>query len=166
MRKHIPNFLSVLRMVLSLALLMVGSKTVFFWALYLFAGVTDMLDGFLARRWKVESKVGARLDGIADFVFVMVVGCKLLPSLLSIPVVLWIMVGVVALVKIINAISGFVVKRQVVFLHTKANKLTGFLLFIGIMAIDHPFFIPLAWGIAIVALFAAVQEGHFIRKRR
>ena len=45
---------------------------------YLIAGLTDMLDGILARRWGVESKFGARLDSLADFVFVLAVGYKLL----------------------------------------------------------------------------------------
>ena len=47
--------------------------------------------------------------------------------------------------------------------NTKANKFTGFLLFIGVMAIGQPYFIPVAWTVASIALFAAVQEGHFIR---
>ena len=49
-------------------------------------------------------------------------------------------------------------------LHTKANKLTGFLLFIGMMTIGQSYFIPVAWMIACLALFAAIQEGHLIRK--
>jgi hypothetical protein len=51
----------------------------------------------------------------------------------------------------------------IIFLHTKANKLTGFLLFIGMMTIEQSYFIPVAWVIACIALFAAIQEGHFIR---
>ena len=110
--------------------------TVPFWVLYLIAGITDILDGFLARRWEVESKFGARLDSLADFVFVLVVGYKLFPWL-KLPTALWMMIGLIALVKVINAISSFVVKHRIAFLHTKANKLTGFLLFIGVMAIGQ-----------------------------
>ena len=57
-------------MVLCLPLLLVDVMTVPFWVLYLIAGLTDMLDGFLARRWGVESKFGARLDSLADLVLV------------------------------------------------------------------------------------------------
>ena len=28
------------------------------------------------------------------------------------------------------------------------------------------YFIPVAWGVACIALFAAIQEGHYIRSRR
>ena len=141
--------------------------TVPFWVLYLIAGVTDILDGFLARQWGVESKFGARLDSLADFVFVLAVGYKLFPYL-KLPAALWVMIALIAMVKIVNAISSFVMKHrqgQSPFLHTKANKLTGFLLFIGMMAIGQSYFVPVAWVVACIALFAAIQEGHLIRSR-
>ena len=162
--KHIPNILSASRIALCLPLLLVEEMTMPFWVLYVIAGKTDMLDGFLARRWDVESKFGARLDSLADFVFVLVVGYKLFPWL-KMPATLWMMIGLIALVKILNAISSYVVKRKIEFLHTKANKLTGFLLFIGMMTVGQSYFIPVAWVIACIALFAAIQEGHFIRSK-
>ena len=162
--KIIPNLLSASRIALCLPLLLVDVMTVPFWVLYVIAGTTDMLDGFLARRWGVECKFGARLDSFADFVFVLVVGYKLFPCL-KLPATLWMMVELIALVKIVNVISLCLVKHKMEFLHTKANKLTGFLLFIGMMTIGKSYFIPVAWGIASFALFAAFQEGHlFVTK--
>ena len=130
-----------------------------FWTLYVIAGLTDMLDGFLARRWGVESQFGARLDSLADFVFVLAVGYKLFPWL-KLPTALWILIGIIALVKVSNAVNSYVVKHRIQFQHTKANKLTGFLLFIGMMAIGQSYFVPVAWVIACIALFAAIHEGH------
>ena len=46
----------------TIPLLLLEAMTVPFWVLCVIAGTTDMLDGFLARRWGVESKFGARLD--------------------------------------------------------------------------------------------------------
>jgi len=160
--KQIPNILSASRIALCLPLLLADAMTMPFWVLYVIGGTTDMLDGFLARRWGVESKFGARLDSLADFVFVIAVGYKLFP-LLKLPTVLWMMIGLIAMVKIANAISSYVVKRRIAFPHTKANKLTGFLLFIGMMTIGQSYFIPVAWVVACIALFAAIQEGHIIR---
>ena len=162
--KHIPNFLSASRITLCPPLLLADAMTVPFWVLYVIAGTTDMLDGFLARRWGVESKFGARLDSLADFVFVLTVGYKFFP-LLKLPATLWMMIGLIALVKTVNAISSYVVKHKIEFLHTKVNKLTGFLLFIGMMTVGQSYFIPVAWVIACIALFAAIQEGHIIRSK-
>ena len=162
--KRIPNLLSTSRIALCLPLLLVDAMTLPFWVLYLIAGLTDMLDGFLARRWGVESKFGARLDSLADFVFVLTVGYKFFP-LLKLPDTLWMMIGLIALVKMVNAICSYMVRHRIEYLHTKANKLTGLLLFVGMMAIGQSYFIPLAWTIACIALFAAIQEGHFIRNK-
>ena len=162
--KRIPDLLSMSRIVLCLPLLMVDAMTVPFWVLYVIAGLTDILDGFLARRWGVESKLGARLDSLADFVFVLTVGYKFFP-LLKLPATLWMMIGLIALIKVANAISSYMVKRRIEFLHTRANKLTGFFLFIGMMAIGQSYFVPVAWVIACIALFAAIQEGHIIRSK-
>ena len=163
--KRIPDLLSMSRIVLCLPLLLVDATTVPFWVLYLIAGLTDMLDGFLARRWGVESKFGARLDSLADFVFVLTVGYKLFPWL-KLPATLWMMIGLIALIKVANAISSYMVKRRIEFLHTRANKLTGFLLFVGMMAIGQSYFIPVAWAIACIALFAAIQEGHLVTVKK
>ena len=157
--KRIPDLLSMSRIVLCLPLLLVDAMTLPFWTLYLIAGLTDILDGFLARRWGVESKFGARLDSLADFVFVLAVGYKLFPWL-KLPTALWILIGIIALVKVSNAVNSYVVKHRIQFQHTKANKLTGFLLFIGMMAIGQSYFVPIAWTIACIALFAAIHEGR------
>ena len=159
--KRIPDLLSASRIVLCLPLLLVDAMTLPFWVLYLIAGLTDILDGFLARRWGAESKFGARLDSLADFVFVIAVGYKLFPWL-KLSDELWMMIGLIALVKTVNAISSYVVKHKIEFLHTKVNKLTGFLLFIGMMTVGQSYFVLVAWAIACIALFAAIQECNAI----
>ena len=160
--KRIPNFLSMSRIVLCLPLLLVDAMTMPFWVLYVIAGLTDMLDGFLARRWGVESKFGARLDSLADFVFVLVVGYKMFPWL-KLPATLWMMIVLITLMKVSNAASSYLVKHRIEFLHTNANKIKGFLLFVGVMTIRQSCFIPVVWVIACIALFAAIQEGYLIR---
>jgi len=133
-----------------------------FYALYLTAGVSDMVDGWVARRTHTASELGAKLDTMADIVFVIVCLVKLLPDL-DIPVWLYIWTGAIALIKIINIISGFVVQKRFVAVHSTMNKATGLLLFILPLTIT---FIDLKYTGAIVcffATFAAIKEGHFIR---
>ena len=42
-------------------------------ALFTIAGITDWLDGYLARKWKTESRFGAFLDPVADKLLVATV---------------------------------------------------------------------------------------------
>ena len=156
------NIITIIRILCSIALLFCPAFSPAFYALYLTAGVSDMVDGWIARRTHTASELGAKLDTIADIVFVIVCLVKLLP-VLDIPVWLYVWIGVIALVKIINIISGFIVQKRFVSVHSIMNKVTGLLLFIFPLTIS---IIDLKYTAATVcafATFAAIQEGHFIR---
>ena len=161
--KHIPNILSALRIIGAFCLLSCSPATVTFWVIYGLCGISDMLDGFLARKLHAESKAGAVLDSVADICFVACCAIKLIP-VLQIPTWLWIWAGVIVIVKIINQISALVVHKRLCSPHTIANKLTGLLLFLSV-PLTFWSFVPIAI-VAGIATFAAVQEGHFIRTGR
>lgn len=67
----LPSIISVIRLLLALALPFC-SEWIWIWFV-LAAGGSDVLDGWLARRWKVESWQGGLIDAIADKVFVLTV---------------------------------------------------------------------------------------------
>ena len=160
--KHFPNIISTLRIVGAVGLLFFDVGGVAFWVLYSASGLSDMLDGYLARRLQCESKTGAMLDSVADIVFVACCCWKLI-LVLALPKWLWIWGGVIVAIKVINQISALVMYKKCVFPHTIANKVTGFLLFIGVpLTFFLESIVPMI-VIAAVAAFAAVQEGHFIR---
>lgn len=126
--KAIPNLLTGARMVLTMALLFPTVPGAAFAALYLAAGLTDMLDGWLARRLHAVSVFGARLDSAADFFFVAVALFRLWPvAAPGTAVLLW--VGGIALLRLGAALAAKVRFGRFGFLHTRANKYTGLLLF-------------------------------------
>lgn len=121
-----------------------------------------MIDGTIARKMNTVTEFGARFDTAADFVFVVVCLIKLLP-VISMPLWLCVWIAMIALIKIINIISGYIVQRKLVAVHSVMNKVTGLLLFI--LPLTFPI-VPLEYlaiPVCAVATFAAVQEGHFIR---
>lgn len=65
---NLPNLLSILRILLIplFLFLMVKRKTPEALIVFLFAGLTDVLDGFTARVWHMKTKIGAFLDPAAD----------------------------------------------------------------------------------------------------
>ena len=161
--KHWPNIISVLRMAGSISLLFFDVTGWPFWVLYSLCGISDMVDGWLARKLQAESKTGAVLDSVADIVFVACCAIRLLP-VLEIPTWLWIWAGVIVFIKIVNQVSALVVCKRFCFPHTFTNKLTGVLLFLMVPTVFWTM-IPIAFVTAI-ATFAAVQEGHYIRTRK
>ena len=161
--KHLPNFLSVIRMAGSIGLLFCDVSGWPFWALYALCGISDMADGWLARKLHAETKAGAFLDSVADIVFVACCAARILPIVVF-PTWLWIWAGVIFLIKIVNQISALVVYKRICFPHTLANKLTGLLLFLAAPTMFWSV-IPIAI-VAALATFSAVQEGHFIRTKQ
>ncbi len=159
------NTITFFRIAVSIILLFCPVFSPAFYALYIAAGLSDILDGFVARKTDTASKLGARLDTIADFVFVVVCLIKLLP-ILSIPAWLYSWIGIIAFIKVVNIISGFAVQKRFVPVHSVMNKATGALLFLLPLTIPA---VPLKYSAVIVcaaATFAAIQEGHFIRTER
>ena len=161
--KRIPNIISALRILGAVCLLFIYPVSVAFWVIYGFCGISDMLDGYLARKLKAESKTGAVLDSVADICFVACCAIRLIP-VVQIPTWLWIWAGVIVAIKIVNQVSALIVCKRFCFPHTIANKLTGFLLFLAAPMMFWSI-IPIAI-VAVVATFAAVQEGHFSRTRK
>ena len=161
----IANVITIFRIAASIVLLFCPVFSPVFYTLYIAAGLSDMLDGFVARKTDTVSKFGARLDTIADFVFVVVCLIKLLPTL-RIPAWLYIWIGIIALIKVVNIVSGFTVQKRFVAVHSVMNKATGVLLFLLPLTI---LVFPLKYSaivVCAVATFAAIQEGHFIRTER
>ena len=159
------NTITVFRIAVSIILLLCSVFSPAFNVFYIAAGLSDMLDGFVARQTDTVSILGARLDTIADFVLVVVCLIKLLP-VLRIPAWLYIWIGIIALIKVVNIIFGFVVQKKLVAVHSVMNKATGVLLFLLPLTIPA---VPLKYSAIVVcaaATFAAIQEGHFIRTGR
>ena len=160
--KHLPNAITALRFVEAICLLFFGVESCAFWVIYFVCGLSDMADGYLARKLGCESKTGAMLDSLADLAFVICCCFKLIP-VLAFPKWLWIWGGAIVVIKVINQISALVMYRRCVFPHTVANKVTGVLLFVGVpLTVFLESIVPMVI-IAVVPTSAAVQEGHFIR---
>ena len=98
------NTITFFRIAAGIVLLFCPAFSPAFFVFYIAAGLSDMLDGFVARKTDAVSKLGARLDTVADFVLVVVCLIKLLPAL-RIPAWLYVWIGIIALIKNVNIIS-------------------------------------------------------------
>lgn len=151
------------RIPMAVALPFVQSSPAVFWTLYLLCGLSDVLDGAVARSTGTVSLLGEKLDTIADIIFAAVWMVLFIPAI-DVGRWLWIWTGVIALIKVANVISGLAMKKGFVAKHTPANKATGILLFILPMVILLEVIkVPYIVLVCLLATFAAIQEGHLIR---
>ena len=156
------NFLTAGRILLSMVLLFLPVFSPGFSILYLLAGITDMLDGTVARMTNTESDFGSRLD--TDMVFFSVCFHKLLPVLV-VPPWLFVWIGVIALMKLLNLVCGYRKWKHIPAMHTLLNKVAGFSLFL--FPLTLPFLDPRYSGsfLCILAFLAALQEGYLLHRK-
>ncbi|MCC7204355.1 MAG: CDP-alcohol phosphatidyltransferase family protein [Phycisphaeraceae bacterium] len=109
MRSTLPNQLTVLRLFLAGAFLLTLNSyryphgphwiLVAAFVIFIIAGVTDWLDGYLARKWKVESTFGRVMDPLCDKLLVIGAFIALAGARFAMP-------DAVGEGKIVNMISG------------------------------------------------------------
>ena len=161
----VANVITGIRIVCALGLIFCPTFSAWFYVLYIVGGISDVLDGIVARHLGKETKFGARLDMVADIIFTLTVLIKVVRTVF-IPMWLIIWIFCIAVIKCINMISGFVMHKRLVSEHTIMNKICGVLLFAIPLCIGRFPRQPVAVLIVLtcgVATFAAIQEGHYIR---
>ena len=77
--KQIANGITVGRIIMSLLMLATAPFSDAFYGLAAFCGISDMIDGPVARKTESAGKIGAMLDSIADLIFTIVIVLKCLP---------------------------------------------------------------------------------------
>lgn len=156
MWRHLPNALSIARILASpvlVALAAAGNETAFTWVLVP-ALLSDIADGLIARIFRLQSKLGALLDSIADVLLLFtalygtwvfhpgIVADHYLAGVLLIGA--WVIQVVAALLRY-GRLSSF---------HTLLSKVAGYLLgiFVGVLFLFgfQPWLLYLAVGVSVV----------------
>lgn len=155
--KLIPNLLSILRLASSIFLLLISPLSAAFFILYLLCGISDVLDGYIARKTDNVTSVGSILDSSADVFFLIVVIVKIMP-LLTIPVWMWCWIGLIAFLRIISLVVAAIKYHTFAYLHTYMNKFTGLVIFAF-----PAFYVWLGLPVAItfvclIATLSAIEE--------
>lgn len=126
--KTIPNIITSLRILLSLILLFSKPYSLMFWIVFSICGVSDMIDGYIARKTNSTSRLGSLLDSYADIVFMSVVLIVILPTIsVSKGILIWIII--IASIRTVSILIGYCKFHTFTVLHTYSNKATGFVLF-------------------------------------
>lgn len=136
-KSMVPNLITALRIIGAISLLFVSSFGVAFYIIFTLCGVTDALDGYLARKLGVFSDLGSKLDSIADLIFYSVMVLKLFPVMCEkMPIGVWIMLIAAMSIRFsIYILSAFKFSKFASS-HTYLNKAAGILAFLA------PYFAP------------------------
>ncbi len=127
---NIPNALSLYRVATAPVILysiFFGHRLLFAW-LIIINLVTDALDGFIARHWKLETPIGAKLDSIGDLMteLLALLGLLLFEQsfMRSHVLAFGLLLGVSLLAQLLSLLRF----RRLISLHLYLSKLTTILL--------------------------------------
>ena len=158
------NCITCIRILCGLSLLFCPTFSIGFFIFYLIGWGSDVLDGWIARYTRKESEIGAKLDTAADILLVFAILFKTIRAV-RFPAWLLIWIGVIALIKGCSIVSGFVIQKRFVAVHSILNKLCGVMLFL--IPLCLPYF---GWQTSrhlivftcTLATLAAMQEGQTV----
>ncbi|MGN1156517.1 MAG: CDP-alcohol phosphatidyltransferase family protein [Agathobacter sp.] len=156
---NIANLITLLRIAGTISLLMLKPLSAGFFWVYALTGLTDVLDGWIARKTKTASDFGARLDSIADLLFYAVILIRILPMLLvKLPSEIWYVVAAVLCIRISAYIIAAIKYRLFASLHTYLNKLTGATVFLIPFSLITDYTVAFCWIVSAVAMAASLEE--------
>ena len=140
-------------------LIIMEPLTPLFLTVYTLTGVTDVLDGAIARKYGTTSEKGARLDSIADLMFYTISLARIMPALWrNLPHTIWYAVGALLVVRGLAYLVDAVKNHRFASIHTYLNKATGLLVFGVVYFINTKAAVPYCWTVCAVGMIASLQE--------
>ncbi|WP_369282423.1 CDP-alcohol phosphatidyltransferase family protein [Oscillibacter sp. GMB15532] len=162
--KSPANVLTAGRILLSFPLVWAAPLSPVFYVLYTMAGVTDMLDGPVARRTGTVTREGAVLDSIADAVFLAAALIVLFPVLRERCPNWGLWPVLAAAVLRCGAYGvGFYKYRRFAAYHTRLNKLTGAALFCAPYLLPFGEHTEVLWAVLCAAACVSAGEELLIQ---
>ena len=156
---NLPNLLTMLRILSTVCLMLFPPHSLWFISIYTLAGITDVLDGYIARKTGKTTDFGAKLDSAADLFFYAVMLLRIFPVLWEmLPWQIWLLVGAVLVVRLSAYGIAAVKYRCFAARHTWLNKATGFMVFVIPYMLPSPVGVAFCWAVGIVAMLASAEE--------
>lgn len=158
--KAFVNGLTVSRIIGSIVMCFLSVLSIPFYIVYVYSGFTDFLDGFLARKFNVTSKLGSKLDSIADLTYYTVMMTKIWPYLCShLYLSTWIIIWSVLGVRILLYLYIQIKYHHLISTHHFLNKLTGAMMFLLPFLVNNKnIFRTYSVIVSLVAVAACVDE--------
>ena len=165
LRRNLANIITITRIIGSIIMFFLEPLSAYFYLVYIYSGISDAIDGYVARSTNTTSALGSKLDSVSDLLFYSVMMFKIMPILLDVlPAYIWYLINIIVIVRMSMYLFVGIKRKQIMSNHTLLNKLTGFLLFLVPFMIITDFFIPYALIVTIVALIAALYEIYYLHK--
>ena len=137
---NIISFLRLFSVPIILLMILEDKLEIAFW-IFLFASVTDIFDGFLARKLKLVTEFGQILDPVSDKILIFSVLITLsYKNFIELPIVVIIVLR--DFIIILGAVLSILLKKKINYSPLKIGKITFFFqtIFVGMLLCNNAFF--------------------------
>ena len=157
---NIPNLITLIRiLMIPLFVLFAASKPFLGAVIFAIASITDLLDGYVARRSKQVTKLGTLLDPIADKLLVIAalivfVDMEMIPS--------WIAIVITVREMLVTWLRFVALSEDIIIPAESGGKLkmTAQITAVLVLLVDKANIIPIdLYGVGIVVLWIAMLVG-------
>lgn len=152
------NRITYLRILLVLSLLFLVKEQIAFFIVYGIAGLTDIIDGYIARKLHQESLLGAKLDSIADVLLSGIIFYYMIQYLDQIYQIFYILFIAVFICKLIIIVLNYIKFHQWFIRHTISNKLSGILLFFIPFTVFFQVLNSYLWILFVISFITIIDE--------
>lgn len=166
LKKNLANLITCTRIIATAVLLFLEVLTKPFYMVYVWCGLSDVLDGFVARFTKTASSFGSKLDTVSDLFFYSVTLYKIWPYLhKNNPAFVQILIYAIIFYRILLYIAGGFIKKTLVSRHTYINKATGLALFFLPFLAESKYLTAYCLFILTLGYAASVNETVYIFRK-
>ncbi len=161
------NCITSVRIIGTVFMIFTAPLSLTFFIVYTICGISDFLDGWVARKTNSITEFGSRLDSIADLFFYIVMIIKILHTLWKIvPVWFWYVLGSIVVLRIASYTTAALKFHRFASLHTKMNKVSGLLVFATPYFLALPFASAYCCFVVLFGVASTLQEFylHLTRK--
>lgn len=158
-KKNLANIITGSRIVSTIFLIIFKVYSLPFVIAYIYAGLSDVIDGFVARGLHIESDLGRKLDSISDLFFYTVMMIKIWPFLVMyLPSYMWNILWIIFGIRVCLYTYTQLRHHELLANHTIFNKATGFAMFLLPIMLLTKEFVIYAAVVETIAFIAAIYE--------
>ena len=167
MKKQLANIITISRLIGTFVLIFLAPLSGEFFICYLWCGLSDILDGFIARKTRTVSKFGSRLDSVSDLFLYTVMMIRIKTALDRIyPPYFWTLIYITVGVRLLCYVVVAVRHHYFIARHTIFNKALGLLMFFLPFSLKLPAPFPYsALVLSIGALAVLIDMVWLIRNK-
>lgn len=157
-KKQLPNIISSSRILCAIFLFFLTEISVLFISVYFYCGLSDLVDGKLARKLDAISLLGTKLDTAGDVITYLALAKILyIQSLIPVWVIVWLVVAMVGFIA--SAVISKIRLGKFYFVHSLFGKILGTAAFIipfVINFVKSNIYLGVVCGIASIAAIESI----------